>query len=221
MAFKFNINLVNVRWPSRQQSLACVLSLLILSFALFTLWFGHWFPASFPDKIIVREVALTSLQPPPPPPSPPIQQQSVNRSLSIQVQGAGVAIPKIELTQKLVPIKPDIPAINIQNTQWQSLEINWNAFDLNQLDGLPKLLTPLRVTFPKMLSRKGINQVLVKLDVVIDEQGQVTLVNVIENPYPELLPELHRLVRNSRFTAPKKDNQTVRARFIWPVNIKS
>jgi len=168
----------------------------------------------------VREVSLT-LPPPPPPPPPPVRQQVVETPLSLQVQGAGAAIPAIDVKQKLEPIKPDMPIIDTRQSQWQSLEIDWNAFALNQLDGLPSLITPLRVKFPRSLRRQGVKGVLVKLDVVIDEQGRVSLVNIVENPHPELVAELQRLVRNSRFTTPKKDQQAVRARFIWPVDIKS
>lgn len=214
------LNPERVRWPSRHQIHASLLSLSILSLALFTLWLGHSLPASLAEKIEVREVALTLPAVLPPPP-PPVQQQVVEMSLSVNIQGAGAAIPQIKIKPVIELIKPDIPAVDPRQTQWQSLAVDWNAVDLNQLDGMPNLLTPLRMTFPKSLSRKGIKRVLVKLDVVIDEKGQVTLVNIVENPYPELVSEIHRLVRYSRFTAPKKDNQAVRARFIWPVEIES
>ena len=205
----------HVRWSAKHHIHASILSLMILSLALSVLWLGHWLPTSLPNKIEIREVTLTL------PPPPPMQQQVVETQISLQVPGAGVAIPRIDVKQEIEPIKPDIPTVDIQQTEWQSLEVDWNAFDLKQLDGLPNLLTPLQVTFPKSLRRKGIKRVLVKLDVVIDEKGQVTLVNIIENPHPELMAEIQRLVRSSRFTAPKKDNESVRARFIWPINIKS
>ena len=207
-------------WPSRHRLHATLLSLSLLSIALLTLWLGHSIPAALPDTIEVREVALT-MPPPPPPPPPPVKQQLVETSLNLTVTGSGVVIPKIDVKHTIKPIKPDVPVIEFQQNKWQSLEINWDAFDLNQLDNLPTLLTPLRVSFPKSLSRKGISRILVKLDVVINEQGQLNLVGIIDNPYPELTHEIHRLVRHSRFTPPKKNNQNVRARFIWPVDIKS
>lgn len=222
MANLFNISNFSfgvLRFPFGVQLRAGLLSLSVLMLALFTLWLGHWLPAKVPTKITLREVKMV-LPPPPPPPPPPAQHQVVETPVSLQIQGAGPAIPLIEVKQNIEPIKPEIPVIDTHNTQWQSLEIDWNAFDLNQLDGFPNLLTPLRITFPKSLSRRGVTRVLVKLDVVIDEQGQVTLVDIIENPHPELTTEIQRLVRNSRFSAPKKDGQPVRARFIWPVEIK-
>lgn len=211
-------NPLRAGWPARKHLYASLLSLTLLSLALLTLWIGHWLPASLPEKIEVREVALMS---PPPPPPPPPQQPIVEAPLRVQIQGTGASIPKVEAQQKIEPIKPDIPAVELRQSQWQSLDIDWNTLDINQLDGLPALMTPLRMRFPRSLSRQGIKRALVKLDVVIDEKGQVTLVSIVENPHVELLPEIQRLVRNSRFTPPKKDNQAVRARFIWPVEIKS
>jgi len=54
---------------------------------------------------------------------------------------------------------------------------------------------------------------------MIDEQGHLTLIDIVENPYSELREVIQRLIRNTRFSAPTKDNLPVRARFIWPVEI--
>jgi outer membrane biosynthesis protein TonB len=197
-----------------------LLSSIILFLALLTLWLGHWWQAKPSETVDIREVSLVA-PPPPPPPPPTMQQAVVETPVNLQVQGAGPSIQMIKIEQQIEAIKPDVPSIDTTQTEWQSLEINWDAFDLNDLDGLPVLLSPLRVTFPKSLTRKGIRKVLVKLDVVISEQGQATLINIVSNPHPELISEIQRLVRNSRFTAPQKDNQSVRARFIWPVEIES
>lgn len=208
-------------WPSRHQLQAMLLSIAILTLALLTLWLGHWWQANKPaDTIEIREVALVT-PPPPPPPPPTMQQAVIDTPVNLQIQGAGPSIQMVKVEQRIEAIKPDMPIIDTSKTQWQPLEVNWDAFDLNDLDGLPVLLSPLRVMFPKSLTRKGIHKVLVKLDVMINEQGQATLINITSNPHPELISEIQQLVRNSRFTAPTKDNQSVRARFIWPVEIES
>ncbi len=207
-------------WFNRRQLSASLLSFFVLGIGLVTLWLGHQAQEEPKDKLIIREVALTA--PPPPPPPPPVTQQSqVETPVTVQVPGEGPALQMAPIEQKIDVMKPNLPTVDTRVTQWQPLEVDWNAFALNELDGLPKLLTPLRITFPRSLRRAGVDQITVKLDVVIDEQGQVSLVNIVENPYPELVSELQRLVRNSRFTPPTKDNTPVRARFIWPVQIKS
>lgn len=192
----------------------------MLAAAICLLFLGYWLPDRVQETIEVREVAI-AVPPPPPPPTPVLQQNVVETPVNLQIQGSGPALQMVEVEPNIDIAPPEIPDIVTETTQWQSLEVNWDAFDLNQLDSLPSLLTALRVNFPRSLSRQGIDEVLVRLDVVIDEEGRATLVEIVENPYPELRSEIERLVRNSRFTAPQKGNENVRARFIWPVEIKS
>ena len=209
------------QWFSRRW-LSLLFSAVMLTLALLVLCLSHWLKNQSSPTLLVREVSTLSLPPPPPPPTPRQQQTADNATLSLQVEGQGAVMQKIEI--ELPPLdlfKPQEMLIDPMNTQWQSLEVNWNAFDLDALDNLPTLLTPLRVTFPKSLSRQGIDKALIKLDVMIDEAGQVTLIDIASNPYPELVPEIQKLVRNSRFSPPLKDHEPARARFIWPIEIKS
>lgn len=199
-----------------------LLSVVVLAIALSVLWIGHNLKASMPDTVTVREIAIFMPPPPPPPPPSTTQQSMIDVPITVQVQGKGSALKMVNIKKQQIDIaKPDVLTIDIASTQWQSLEVNWDAFDLNDLDSFPTLLSSLRVVFPRSLTRKGINYALVKLDVLIDEEGSVSLISVVKNPYPELNPEIHKLVRNSRFTSPTKDNLNVRARFIWPIEIKS
>lgn len=197
-----------------------LVSLVILSAALLILWIGSNTSMTIEPKVMVREIAVMPVTPPPPPPPTPTQT-AVETSLSLQVQGVGPSVKMSLVEPKLQMKKPELMEVTTTTPQFQSLEIDWQAFDLNDLDGLPSLLSPLKVKLPKSLVRRGIKNILIKLDVMINEKGQLTLINIIENPHPELKPEIKRLIRNTRFSAPKKDNETVRARFIWPVEITS
>ena len=195
------------------------LSVLVLVAALSVLWLGNRVQQHEEPMLSVREISVTA--PPPPPPPPPAVQQPVQPTpVTLQIQGEGPALPMLSARKEpLVLSKPDAPVVDTRPSQWQSLEVNWNALGLDQLDSMPNLLTPLRVTFPRSLSRRGITSVTVKLEILIDQHGAVTLISVVENPYPELQPEIRRIVRDSRFSAPMKDGQPARARFIWPVEI--
>ena len=199
---------------------AFVLSLLVLSAALLLLWLGQFAQHVIQDKVIVREVAMVAL-PPPPPPSM-TQQQPSDPMQSLTVQGAGAAIQAVDIKVKseLKAIKPDTPSIHLNAPQLQSLNVNWDAFSLNQLDGLPTLLTPIKALLPKSLTRQGIDIFTVKLDVFIDENGKISLINVVQNPYPELKPAIDKIIKKSRFSPPKKEGKAVRARFIWPIEFK-
>ncbi|GAA61233.1 hypothetical protein P20652_3110 [Pseudoalteromonas sp. BSi20652] len=206
----------NIRHPL----FAFGLSLIVLTGALLLLWIGQLAEHVVQDKVIVREVAMVTL-PPPPPPS--IQQQQANEPIqSLTVQGAGASIQAVEvkINSNLNIVKPDTPNIKVSTPQLQSISVNWDAFSLNQLDGLPTLLTPVEAVLPKSLTRQGIDVFTVKLDVFIDENGKVSLIEVVQNPYPELKPAIDKIIKQSRFSAPKKEGETVRARFIWPIEFK-
>ena len=206
----------NIRHPL----FAFGLSLIVLTAALLLLWLGQLAEHVVQDKVIVREVAMVAL-PPPPPPS--IQQQQTSEPMqSLTVQGAGASIQAVEvkINSNLNVVKPDTPSIKVSTPQLQSISVNWDAFSLNQLDGLPTLLTPVKAILPKSLTRQGIDVFTVKLDVFIDESGKVSLIEVVQNPYPELKPAINKIIKQSRFSAPKKEGETVRARFIWPIEFK-
>lgn len=210
-----------LRMPSPNQTKASLLSLIFLSLALVVLWLGHWLQTRLPETVTVREISLMTPPPPPPPPPPQtLQAEVVEPSVQLQVQGVGPELPMFTIDRPEIDVRqPQVMEIQTTQTEWQSLEVNWEAFTLDDLDTLPTLLTPVRAVIPKSLERKGITSILIKLDVVIDEAGAVTLVRVVENPYPELASEIRKIVKDSRFSAPKKGDEAVRARFIWPIEI--
>ncbi|WP_027670583.1 hypothetical protein [Rheinheimera baltica] len=206
---------------SRLRLLAFALSLLLLAAALGMMWYARQFEPQ-QAQLLVRplDVAMLPLPPPPPPPSPP---QPVTHAAALDVKISHSAAVKIPTHQIKVPqpkLSINAPQPQIEQLQWQSLDLQITAFSLAQLDTLPVLQTPLNVTFPRSLTRQGVTNVLVKLDILINEQGRLTLLDVLENPYPELRPEIERLVRNSRFSMPTKGNAAVSARFIWPIEFK-
>lgn len=204
---------------NQHQTKAMALSVLILALALGFLWLSQGVKVALNNTVTVREVALAL--PPPPPPPPTAMQVEANTPINLQGSGQGPTLQMLDITKVEIAIaKPDTPSLNSTQPEWQALEVNWDAFSLDDLDTLPSLLTPLRLTLPKSLTRKGITQVLIKLEIVVDEQGQLELIRVVQNPYPELKPEIDKMVRSSRFSAPKKGDQNVRAKFIWPIEIK-
>lgn len=193
------------------------LSVAVLLFVLLLLWFAQFSQQIIEDKVIVREVAMMSLPPPPPPPI--AVSKPIATPLTVNISGAGVEMQRVEIKVKTqVNIqRPDAPQVTLSTPDLQNTAINWHAFSLNDLDDLPRLLTSIKAVLPKSLSRNVVEKFIVKLDVMIDEQGRVSLIEVVTSPYPELKPEIDRIVKTSRFSAPKKDQQIVRARFIWPI----
>lgn len=203
------------------QKRATIYSGLVLASALGVLWLGHFFSQLQGQEVMLRNIDIAVMPPPPPP--PPSQNVVEETELTMQVKGSGaqVTMANLEVTPNIEVIKPDMPQVQVQQSQWQMPEVEWSAFKLSELDSKPTLLTPVKIRFPKQLKRRGIERVVVKLDVVIDEQGNVNLVDIIDNPYNELNQEIMRFVKGSKFTSPFKADEAVKARFIWPVVIEA
>ncbi len=208
----------SVNW--RKQTVAMAAALVVLLLTLAILLVGQRIPEITEPKLEVRTLNV-ALPPPPPPPPQPVEQPQVDVPIDVSAPGRGAVVPKIDMPKEIVLERPDAPKITTVQPVFDNLAPDLDVFNLDELDGLPKLLTQLRITMPKSLLRRGINEVQVRLEVTIDETGRLTLNRIIENPYPELNKEIQRLIKRSRFTPPKKGNEAVRARFIWPIEIKS
>ncbi|SIS41591.1 outer membrane transport energization protein TonB [Thalassolituus maritimus] len=207
-----------VHW--RRQALASATGALVLLVTLAILLIGQRLPELAEPTLEVRNINI-ALPPPPPPPPQPVTQPQVDIPLDVSAAGAGPSIPDIEVPAEITLAKPDAPRIETQSPVFDTMAPDLDVFNLDELDGLPKLLTRPSITFPSSLRRRGIIEVSLKLEVTIDEGGRLTLNRIVENPYPELNNEINRLIKRSRFTPPNKGGQKVRARFIWPIDIKS
>lgn len=198
-----------------------IISSSILAGVLAILWLGHYLTKNNEPELEVRRLDFAVTPPPPPPP----QSQKVieQAELTLQVEGSGVEIDMADLHVEpdLEVNKPEMPQVKVTQTKWNMPEINWEGYKLSELDSKPSLLTPVKIRFPKGLKHKGITKVTVKLDVMIDEKGAVTLINIVENPYHQMDREIHRFVNASKFTAPFKQSKAVKARFIWPLVIEA
>ncbi|AFS38982.1 energy transducer TonB [Alteromonas macleodii] len=198
-----------------------LLSGAVLVSALGVMWLGHFLSNLQPDTMVVRKLDIAVTPPPPPPPK--TQNVVEETELVMQVEGSGAAMTMADLSVEpdiQVP-KPDMPNVKVIQTQWDMPDIELDAFGLSELDSKPTLLTPVKIRFPKRLKKQGIKRVIVKLDVIIDEHGNVKLMDIVENPHHELNKEIMRFVKASKFTSPYKEDEAVKARFIWPVVIEA
>ncbi|PCJ18681.1 MAG: hypothetical protein COA96_16575 [SAR86 cluster bacterium] len=203
---------------NRRQLLAFCLSLAVLIVMFGLLSLKKNLEELVKDELTIREV---SLAPPPPPPPPPQQQQKrVEAEIQLNVDGKGppVVISEVKRQDPLEALQLVSPDIKTLTTDWEfDLQVDWSAYGLDELDGIPTLLTSMRIDWPRTLSNRGVDRAIVRLDVFIDETGRVTLVSILENSYPQLNNSIERVVRTARYSIPQKAGQAVRARFIWPV----
>ena len=220
MSLRANANdlVRKVNW--RKQSIASAAAAGVLVLTLAILLVGQRLPEMAEPVLEVRTISV-ALPPPPPPPPQPVTQPQVDVPIDVSAPGQGAIVPEIDVPKEIVLNQPEAPKITTIQPVFDNLAPDLDVFNLDQLDGLPKLLTQASITMPNSLLRRGIKEVSLRLEVTIDETGRLTLNRIIENPYPELNKEIHRLIKLSRFTPPEKEGRPVRAQFIWPIEIKS
>ncbi|MBC3764774.1 hypothetical protein [Neptunicella marina] len=203
------------------RTLSVLFSLATFSLALLVMWLGRSAVFEHKDSVTVRKVDVMP-SPPPPPPPPKTQQRQTEQSLHLRVEGQQAKVVTVDIPQSQLSIKlPTVPRIDTSMPEWQSVGVDIQVFELDNLDGLPMLLTPLRIKMPRRATLRGVSKIMISLRVLIDVDGSITLLEVLENDYPELLPQIKKMVQNSRFSAPMKDGVPVRARFVWPIAINS
>lgn len=207
---------------SFERILAGLFAAMLLAAILLLLALSRYSSTAAEPQLLVRslELAAVPLPPPPPPPPAPAAVQSRSVALSVDIDSP-VSMAAMPVTPVQTDMTVQAPAMTQQQLAWQPLLPDIDALSLDQLDAQPQLQTPVNAVFPRALVRQGIKQVRVRLDVLIDEQGRVTLLDIVENPYPQLQSEIERIVRASRFSAPTQQGTPVATRFIWPINIHS
>jgi len=90
-------------------------------------------------------------------------------------------------------------------------------YSVGELDGVPRNLRLGSFVWPRGVSS---NVVRARVDVEIDERGRVHVLNVSSLSDARMRSVILRLVRGSRFSAPKKNGRAVKARYSWPLTLK-
>lgn len=172
-----------------------------------------------PSHTVVRRVELGAPPPPPPPKaarrvSPPLAAIELSENIPSPV----ALVARDAVAEPFSVEELEQPDIALESpTLARDFSVNWAEFGLDQLDTLPRLITDLKVRFPKDLTDRGVVRVAVELSVMIDETGSVYLKRVVRNPHPEMDAEIQRVIRRARFTTPTRNGMPVRAAFVWPL----
>ncbi|QQX80463.1 hypothetical protein JK628_00855 [Shewanella sp. KX20019] len=173
----------------------------------------------------IRQLTTVALPvPPPPPPSQPRLQQ--NTAVDLQLSAAAAQV-QLEVTLLDVPL-PELsepsalsnaPLVESIRFDTEALMTAITTFSLDELDEMPRLLTPISVRLPKQLRQQGVREALLQLHVIIHESGKVELVNVELAEYPELALLAQQIVNQARFSSPRRESSKVKAEFLWPLKV--
>ncbi len=176
------------------------------------------------QMLIIRQLSIAALPPPSPPPSQsqPQQQAAVNLVLSeasgpvrLKVTQLDVPLPALS-TPNALSTAPIVAALSFDV---EALVAAISTFSLDELDEMPRLLTPISVRLPGSLRKQGIRQAQLQLHVIIHESGKVELVGVEQAQYPALTPLAQQIVNQARFSSPRRQGIKVKAEFLWPLKV--
>ena len=169
------------------------------------------------DEVIVRKVDVAL--PPPPAPPPPLKMQQPDVSSptpSINVIGLGggpsinfASMPSLGLTNLEKVEKPafDLDSLSIR----QAMSVNFPIIEMKDLDKRPRLISSQYGQFPNSLIKKGVKKVHTKVQIIIDDKGNVFIKKIIDPVYPEMIDVIRHWVKSARFTIPTKNGLAVQA----------
>lgn len=199
---------------------ALSISILLVMFVLSLIYIATSFSNDAAVKLELRKVSTLSIPPPAQPPK--AKSESRESDIPLNVMGSGARI-KIAEMQPITVASFEFSAQTIKLVQSIDIvipNVDWQGFDLKELDDMPRLLTSAKINIPDRLKRKDSEKTKIKLEVSINEEGRVSLLRIVENSYPELNFEISEMVSRVRFTPPKRNGDIVKARFIWPLEVQ-
>lgn len=93
------------------------------------------------------------------------------------------------------------------------------AFELSELDSVPKLLKGAKIKYPQKLYRRGIEGE-VRLSVEINKNGRVEVLGVESSTDELFTKSALQSVGDFLYETPQKNGKPVRAKFILPIPFK-
>ena len=173
------------------------------------------------EEVTVRNIELTL--PPPPEPEPPLrtrqpESEALTPSIDLIGAGEGPALsysdnPKLAMLslQKVQKPEFDTESLDLRKT----LSVDFPIFEVQELDKAPRLVSNNRISFPRELSRRGLNRIETQVEIIIDQHGKAFVRKIIDPGYPEMIEVIRKAINDSRFTVPTKDGKPVQAVYLY------
>ena len=158
------------------------------------------------DVLEYREFDIS----PPPPPSPPDLQEPP---------------PPLDLAQLEMAMNPGIGDAEAAGLGFGSLEAQPDAladlelFDVKDLDERPNPIKRVNI-IPPIQFKKERRSGMIRLEVMIDEKGATTVLEIVESSDPALEAPAIEAAEQWIWTAPKKNGEPVKARYIFPIGFR-
>ncbi|HSC16826.1 MAG TPA: hypothetical protein VLI71_16985 [Gammaproteobacteria bacterium] len=215
------------RWLSA--SLATTLVLLLVFIASFDMS-GN---LKAPERFVLTEV--TTFETPPPPPPPPSRSNDVRAGgstgadLTLRRSTAPAPLETMQLDVRFAAA--EVGPLNIAGlgkgiglgTGDGTGDGSGTGFGLaliSELDQIPTVVSAPAFPFPDEARKRGLTEFDLRYHILIDEEGYVYPVTLVENPFPSLNAEFMDFASRVRFTPPTRLGIPVRTEYLWPVKIR-
>jgi TonB family protein len=172
-----------------------------------------------PIQLDVREVNLAA---PPPPKTPPLPEEEFKpiEKPTPEPPQLESEVQKLDVQQLEMDLSPGLGAslsMGVQRMNFAT-EVNVVAaiksiFEFDELEERPRLINRPRLVFPRELERRGVREVRVIAQIVIDESGRTTVEKIISSSYdhPSVERAARQTIAQARYTVPRRDGQPVKA----------
>ncbi|MGB0370117.1 MAG: energy transducer TonB [Opitutales bacterium] len=189
---------------------------LVSASLFFLLPLTQYFAGGSNDDNDVRKVAVT----PPPPPvefeePPPIEEPPPE----VQVEQLETPPPEISLSAIGASLAVNAGAggisVGLDDFNTKVNAADEMIFSLAELDRVPRRLSGRKPEYPYELRRNKIEG-HVRLEVLIDEQGRVEVLGVLESTHREFERPAIESAESCIFEKPMKDGKAVKTKFIFP-----
>lgn len=156
--------------------------------------------------------------PPPEPPPPPEEEEEAEEEPELEEPPQ-----RLNLSQLEAALNPGFGSVVGDAIDLSSFDVSGTlaseilTFELRDLDRRPRRLRAVPPNFPLEFQQQGLRGV-VKVVVLIDEEGNVTVEGVEEATHDDAVQPVRQAVSRWKFEPPQKDGQAVRARYVQPIN---
>ncbi len=171
-----------------------------------------------PEVLELEEINLAAPPPPSPPTAdePPPSQPEEDEPPELEVPPPMLSLEQIEIS--LNPgIGGDVTAAGLRmdfDFETESAEEMMAIFEFSDLDKVPHITRRCRFRYPPRF-RRSPGEGFVKLLILLDSKGRVSVEEVLDASHPEFIPAVEACAESTRFSPPLRNGKPVRARYEW------
>ena len=173
------------------------------------------------DEWLVREVEAVSFTPPPPPKTE-MEKEVEKEALTEPVLPKLAETPPnldVDLMAATLDVGPGDFKAAFSLATYNPAPDGFGdqlVFALHELDKTPGILKRGSLSYPPRLKRKGVEGE-VKLLVLIDEKGNVKVLEVVSSSHPDFIDPSRKAAENSVYEPPTKNGEKVKVQFYLPI----